>query len=453
MEINKKKIEEYTKLAKSGDTLAQKQLGLILSKTGETLYDAIQWLQKAASTDPEAMYLLGRIFLKKLDNTEKAFFWYETAAKNGHINAMIDVGAFYLFGFQVKQDIEKAIQWYKKAAEKNSPVAYHNLGYLCFQDPELYDVALHYFEKAAELGYADSSYMLGIMFLYGIGTDKNKNAAYEHFLSSYEKGKHATCRALGDLFYQGAFDNGVQNQKEALKWYERGAKKQVISCIEALGDCYYYGFGVEIDLLFAYQYYKQAAELGSAVAAFALGSMYSGGKGVKKNYREAMKWMLIAQNRQHPKAKEFVSLLQDIVNSNGPSPVQVGAGGSTGVHLHSSYSADIEAIEAQQKAKIIADKKRNASIYAAAGALSGGGSYTDYEMGAVISADGEISYVDTDLGIILGSDGSVASHDSKTGMTYNWDTGNMLAYDETFGATVNLKSGKISYNFDGYTMN
>ena len=58
--------------------------------------------------------------------------------------------------------------------------------------------------------------------------------------------------------------------------------------------------------------------------------------------------------------------------------------------------------------------------------MSGDGSYTDYDMGAVISADGEVSYVDTDLGIIMGPDGDVSSHDAKSGMTYNWSTGQML---------------------------
>lgn len=446
------KVEEYTHLAKQGDKLAQKQLGLLLSKNASTIYEGISWLEKAAQTDSEAMYLLGRIYLKKLENKEKAFFWYTRAAQNGHINAMIDVAAFYLFGYEVARDMGEAIKWYKKAAQLNSPVAYHNLGFICFQDAELHDVAINYFKKATELKYADSAYMLGVMLLYGYGTEKNLKAALDYFVSAFTLGKHYTCRPLGDLYFQGAFDNGKQNPDKAIEWYLRGVDKEVLSCIEVLGDCYYFGFGVEIDYDLAYDFYKTAAERGSVNAAFMIGSMYLSGESVKKNYQEALKWMLVAKNGKHPKAAHFVDLLTDIVSSRGPAAGVAANGGSVGVKLRSSYSAGAEAVKAEQRARFEENKKKNAGIYAAAGAMSGDGSYTDYEMGAVIGPDGDVSYVDTDMGVILGADGSVSSHDSSTGLTYNWSTGDMMAYNEMFNATYDFKSGNVSYHYNGYTV-
>lgn len=448
----KNKVNEYTLLANQGDLLAQKQLGLLLSKDNKTLTEGITWLEKSAETDAEAMYLLGRLYLKKLQNKKKAFFWYESAAQKEHVNAMVDVAAFYLFGYEVERNIGEAIKWYKKAAQLNSPLAYHNLGYLCFQDSELHDTAIGYFKKATELGYAESAYMLGIMFLYGYGTEKEPNTALSYFVSAFELGKEQTCRALGDLFFQGAFDDGKQNIDKAIEWYLCGVDKQVLSCVEVLGDCYYFGFGVNIDYDLAFDFYKTAAEKGSANAAFMLGTMYSSGQSVKKNYREALKWMLIAKNQKHPKADKFVEMLTELVNSNGAAAGISANGGSVGVKLRSSYSAGAEAVEAEQRAREAENRKRNAGIYAAAGAMSGHGSFTDYEMGAVIGPDGDVSYVDTDLGVILGADGSVSSHDRNTGFTYNYSTGDMMAYDETFNATLDFKSGDISYNFDGFTI-
>ena len=448
----KNKVDEYALLANQGDILAQKQLGLLLSKDDTTLNEGVAWLKKAAETDAEAMYLLGRLYLKKLKDKKKAFFWYESAAQKEHINAMVDVAAFYLFGYEVDRNIDEAVKWYKKAAKLNSPLAYHNLGYLCFQDSELHDTAIDYFKKATELGYAESAYMLGIMFLYGYGTEKNPKEALDCFVSSFDLGKHHTCRALGDLYFQGAFNDGKQNIDKAIEWYLRGVDKQVLPCIEVLGDCYYFGFGIDIDYELAFDFYKTAAEKGSANAAFMLGSMYSNGQSVKKNYREALKWMLVAKNLKHPKAAHFVEMLTDLVNSNGPAAGISANGGSVGVKLRSSYSAGVEAVEAEQRARYEENKKRNAGIYAAVGAMSGHGSYTDYEMGAVIGLDGDVSYVDTDLGVILGADGSVSSHDSNTGFTYNYSTGDMMAYDETFNATLDFKSGDISYNYNGFTI-
>ena len=111
-----------------------------------------------------------------------------------------------------------------------------------------------------------------------------------------------------------------------------------------------------------------------------------------------------------------------------------------------------EAAIAEQEARFEESKKKNASIYAAAGDLSGDGSYTDYEMGAVINSDGEVSYVNPDLGIILKADGSVASHDAKSGLTYDWSSDRVLAYNERFNATMDLSNGTVSYNHNGYTI-
>ena len=116
-----------------------------------------------------------------------------------------------------------------------------------------------------------------------------------------------------------------------------------------------------------------------------------------------------------------------------------------------SRSDIAEAVIREQEVRQEQRRLANASIYAAAGAMSGDGSYTDYEMGAVISADGEVSYVDTDLGIIMGPNGDVSSHDANSGMTYNWGTGQMLCYDQMFGATMDLSSGNLSYHRDGHT--
>lgn len=443
---------DYLDKAKRGDISAQKQLGLLLVRSDDTVNEGIKWLKKAAAIDPDAMYLLGRIYLVKQNDAKQAFSWYDKAAQNNHVDAMIDVGAFYLFGYHVKQNISKAIEWYKKATSLNSPVAYHNLGVLCYQDSDLHSTALNYFATAASLEYADSAYMLGIMYLQGQGIEKDVRIALHYLMLSVEYGKHYACRPIGDLYFQGAFDNGRQNYDKAIEWYLRGMEYDVLSCTEVLGDCYYHGFGVDVDLDLAYDFYKTAANKGSCDAAFSLGSMYFRGEVVKKDLKEALKWMTIAEKRGHQNAPRFVQMLSDVLGSNGVAANTASVGGSVGIKLRHSYSASAETVMAEQRARAEENKRRNASIYAAAGAMSGNGSYTDYEMGAVISDDGEVSYVNTDLGVILGADGSVSSHDASTGLTYNWSTGGMMAYNETFKATMDLNSGEVSYNYNGYTM-
>lgn len=447
-------VNDYLDKARRGDVSAQKQLAMHLIRSQNTVNDGVEWLKKAAETDADAMYLLGKLYLKKLNDAKQAFTWYEKAAQRDHVDAMIDTATFYLFGYQTEQNTGKAIEWYKRATRFDSPVAYHNLGFLCYQDSELYSTAISFFTKAADLGYADSAYMLGVMYLQGKGAPKDAKAALEKLTLSHNLGKHFACRPIGDLYFQGAFDNGKQNPDKALEWYMRGMEHDVLSCIEVLGDCYFNGFGVDKDLDLAYDFYKTAAEKGSTDAAFALGLMYIGGEAVKKNHGEALKWMLVAEKKGHKKAPQFVQMLTDVLSSrgSGAAAASVTNGGNVGFKLRSSYSSGAEAVISEQKARYEANKKKHAGIYAAAGAMSGNGSYTDYELGAVISDDGEVSYVNTDLGIILGADGSVSSHDANTGLTYNWSTGSSMVYNEDFHATMNLDTGDVSYNFNGYTI-
>ncbi len=446
-------INDLRAKATQGDIFAQKQLGMLLIRSDETLREGFSWLEKAATADTDAMYMLGKAYLKRLNDAKQAFAWYERAAQNNHIDAMNDVGACYLFGYQVEQSTARAIEWYKRAASTGSPVAYHNLGFLCYQNSELYETAVDYFKKATELGYADSAYMLGIMYLQGLGVEKDAAQALEQLTLSYRLGKHYACRPIGDLYFQGAFSNGKQEPDKALEWYLCGMEHDVLSCIEVLGDCYYHGFGVEEDLSLAYDFYKAAAEKGSTDAAFILGTMFIRGENVKKDLRTALKWMLLAERGGNKKAPQFIKMINEALESKGPAAAPgTAAGGAVGIQLRASYSASVEAVEAEQRAREAEQRKKNAAIFSAAGAMSGDGAVIDYEMGAVIGADGEVSYVNTELGIILGADGSVSSHDANSGLTYNWSTGTAMAYNEGLGATMDLNTGHVSYNLNSYIL-
>lgn len=440
--------------AQGGDTLAQKQLAMILLRSDDTLESGIAWLRIAAQNDADAMYILAKLHLNRLNDPRQAVYWYDMAAQRGHIDAMIDIAACYLFGFQVERNVHAATEWYKRAASCGSAVAHHNLGMLALNSDGEISTALRYLQTASELGYADAAYMLGVLYIMGTTVEKNPTLALQWLIRSFELGKHYAARPIGDFYFQGAFDGGRQNLDKTVEWYMKGMECGVLSCTEALGDYYFHGFGGEVDRDLGCDFYTMAANGGSAHAAFALGTAEI----ENKHYRDALKWMQTAESRGHDKATKFVNMLKDVLGDGGAasaaashSTSNAGVGGSAGINLRSSYSGISERIDAENRIKLEESKKRNESIYAAAGALSGDGSYTDYEMGAVINADGEVSYVNTELGIILGADGSTSSHDSKTGITYNFSTGDTLIYNSTLGATMDMKTGSLSYNRNGYT--
>src|SRR5688572_30400430 len=75
-----------------------------------------------------AQYNLAQKYYEE-KNLEKAFYWYQKAAKNEDINAQNNLGWLYQNGFGTEKNLEKAFYWYQKAAENGEINAQNNLGY------------------------------------------------------------------------------------------------------------------------------------------------------------------------------------------------------------------------------------------------------------------------------------------------------------------------------------
>ena len=66
--------------------------------------------------DAKYQYLLGLFyFIGELvpESEEKAFYWYEKAAEQGHIEAQCQTALMYEYGDGVAKNKEKAMQWQK----------------------------------------------------------------------------------------------------------------------------------------------------------------------------------------------------------------------------------------------------------------------------------------------------------------------------------------------------
>ncbi|HRV98605.1 MAG TPA: tetratricopeptide repeat protein, partial [Aminobacteriaceae bacterium] len=63
----------------------------------------------------------------------KAFYWFDRAARNGYIDAMVNLGVLYEKGDGAVFSPEKAIRWYTEAAEKGSFLGMAYLGEAYYQ--------------------------------------------------------------------------------------------------------------------------------------------------------------------------------------------------------------------------------------------------------------------------------------------------------------------------------
>ena len=69
------------------------------------------------------------------------------------------------------------------------------------------------------------------------------------------------------------------------------------------GNKYYYGKGVPKDYHEALKWYRKAANRGHANAQNSLGLMYQNGRGVPQDYSEAVKWFRKAADQGHADAQ------------------------------------------------------------------------------------------------------------------------------------------------------
>lgn len=122
---------------------------------------------------------------------------------------------------------------------------------------------------------------------------QNYTSAMEYYLKAAEKGNSEAQYTLGDCYYYGY---GVeQDYEKAFAYYLKAAEQgdAEVQCL--VGNCYYYGTGVEQDYVKAVSYYEKAAEQGNAEAQKLLGDCYAYGRGVEMDKEKAKYYYDLAE--------------------------------------------------------------------------------------------------------------------------------------------------------------
>jgi TPR repeat protein len=126
--------------------------------------------------------------------------------------------------------------------------------------------------KAAELGDAVAQFRLGWMYANGKGVPQDDKEAVKWYQKSAEQGFAKAQTNLGWMYANG---RGVpQDYKEAVKWFRKAAEKGHVEAQYSLGKTYEAGIGVLKDKVNSYAWYNvssangeyDAAELRDAIA-------------------------------------------------------------------------------------------------------------------------------------------------------------------------------------------
>lgn len=188
----------FKKAAEFKDSESEYQLGLLAldrAEDKEGLDKAIDWLEKAYTHgSDEAALLLGNIYegtaSEEVDvkpDPQEAMEWYEKAASLGNGDAMAELSFFYQKGIGVPKDMKRAEILLKDAISNGCEDGFFSLGLLYLSEEKPAE-ALAYIEAAGAKGNARALYMAGMMYLYGKGTEPDREKGIDHLKAAADAG-------------------------------------------------------------------------------------------------------------------------------------------------------------------------------------------------------------------------------------------------------------------------
>jgi len=256
----------------------------------------------AFPNDPKLLFQLGRAH-NSAKNYAEAMRLYRQAADLGNVNATVNLGLQYTFGWGVTKDYGEAVRFFRKAADTGNSRGLSSLGLMyrngwgVAKDPV---EAVRLFRKAADLGDANATNNLGQMYQSGSGVPKDYEEAVRLYRTAIDRGNPNAMVSLGEMYAEG---KGVaRNYEEAERLFRKAADLGSSSAFHGLAWMYRNGFGVAKDYGEAARLYRKAVDLGNSSAMTSLGYMYEQALGVSKDLKEAVRLYRQAADLGNPNA-------------------------------------------------------------------------------------------------------------------------------------------------------
>ena len=163
-----------------------------------------------------------------------------------------------------------------------------------------FDKAYYWLEKAAKLQNSEALNSLGIIYLYGLGKQKDLDIAEEYFKQADKLGDKNAKNNLGELYR-------IKNKNSSAEhWFNLAIKDNPYKAYEGLSKMY-----IEQEKFKeAYEYSEKAAELNNPEAEYNLGVFYEQGIYVKKDIKRAMYWYEKAAKQGHINAINNLNLIK-----------------------------------------------------------------------------------------------------------------------------------------------
>jgi TPR repeat protein len=261
----------YQNAASSGNSKALNMLGFMnefgLGRQSDYEQAIELYMEAGEKGCSDGFNNIGRIYEngnEAIDIDHKsAYSYYMKAANLGNVDAMTNLGILYEKGLGVSKNIEKAINWLKKAIDlEENARAMNALGSIFYYGSDDIDIdyseALKLFRKASEQGNVDATNNLGVCYEEGNGVAKNLERAKHFYKKASDRNHSCGTNNYGYIFLlEKKFD-------DAFKMF------QIAKALGSIESSYNIGYMYETgvlnnsnnthDMENAYMYYLEASE-------------------------------------------------------------------------------------------------------------------------------------------------------------------------------------------------
>jgi len=121
-------------------------------------------------------------------------------AEHGDAWAQLNLGAAYDNGIGTKRDVDKAIFWYRKAAEQGLAEAQFNLAHILVDEDISAREAAEWMAKAADQGMVEAQYLMGVIYAEGIGVARDDSEARRWLQLAIDKGSVDASQYMGEHY-------------------------------------------------------------------------------------------------------------------------------------------------------------------------------------------------------------------------------------------------------------
>ncbi len=259
----------------------------------------IYWLEESGNNNNEkALNLLGLIYSKGegiiVQNDSLSIKWYTKSAGLGNLEAQNILADIYYYGLVTEKDRKQAAFWYEKSAELGQMSSQYKIGSMYYYGNGVSrdtKEAAAWYQKAMDQGSLEAATLLGEIYITGDGAEQDYAQALKILEPVVEEDLKGN--GFGEVLVARIHMNawGVEkNIKEAISFYEKGAKKGHDLAAYELSEIYKKNEEYKNDKK-AFLFLKQAAERGHKEAIYALAEHFEKEKNISKAYL----WFAIAE--------------------------------------------------------------------------------------------------------------------------------------------------------------